>query len=169
MNAKSLRLLRIGAVVLGWIFFGGLLMNIFNYWAIYRAYSNLAGHQINLPTNFQIFRYLEVFIAGCGNTSLAFLIAAVIRMIEKRAPVRNEIARRLMIVCCLSYVARVLPLFYSEISAAISMSNSAKGLVWLSMCFSTTMTLLVPVLYATAVFVFYTHFTKMVSFESEVA
>jgi hypothetical protein len=56
---------------------------------------------------------LSSFFADLGNALFAFLIAAVVRMIEKRAPVKHAYARRLMITCCLAYVAEAAVRFFS--------------------------------------------------------
>jgi hypothetical protein len=92
-------------------------------------------------------------------------------MIEKEGPVGKESARRLMIVCCLSYVADALVIFCSfilKLSEGIQIFSASGWRSWIPYA-STAVSPLVPVLYAASIFVLYMHFTKMVTFESEVA
>jgi hypothetical protein len=101
----------------------------------------------------------------------AFLIAAVFHMIEKEAPVGLENARRLMIVCCLSYLADALVglcSFLLKLSEGLLIFGDSGWRSWIPYAY-TGVSPIVPVLYAAAIFALFTHFTKMVTFESEVA
>jgi hypothetical protein len=169
MNAKSLKLLRIGAMILGWLLFVGVSAGIWGHLSIYYQAQNDPNGFLGSVAQFNIVSALDSFFSGFGNALFAFLIAAVFRMIEKQAPIGNEHAKRLMIVCCLFYVADALVQFYSLILALTTTLQWAKGFDWLLPYSSTAIPVLVPILYAASIFVLYTHFTKMVMFESEVA
>jgi hypothetical protein len=169
MNAESLKLLRIGALVLGWLLVAGVLVGIWGHLAIYYQGQNDPTGFLRSVAQFDIVRALNSFFSGFGGAFFAFLIAAVFRMIEKQAPVGYENAKRLMIVCCLSYVADALVRFYSLILNLTTTLQLANGFEWLYRNSSTAITLLIHILYAASIFVLYTHFTKMVMFESEVA
>jgi hypothetical protein len=166
MNAKSLKLLRIGALVLGWLLVVGVLAGIWGRFVIYYQYED---HFLGSVAQFSIVSAFDSFFSTLGNALFAFLIAAVFRMIEKQAPVGNENAKRLMIVCCLSFVADALVRFYSSILTLTTGPRWAGGFDWLLPYSSIAIPVLVPILYAASIFVLYTHFTKMVMFESEVA
>ena len=176
MSAKLLKLSRIGALVLGWLLVIGVVGSVWGIWGQYDVFSK--GQQVpmwitGIVTEFKLAKALSSFFSNLGNASLAFLIAAVFRMIERRAPVGSESARRLMIVCCIAYVA-------DAIAQICSINSGAHALLqfeiyrrigmgfWFSFALG-AIPLLVPILYAAAVFVLYTHFTRMVTFESEVA
>jgi hypothetical protein len=169
MNTKSLKLLRIGAMALGWLLVAGVLAGIWGRLVIYCRGKNDPTAFLRSVVQFDIVNALNSFFSGFGDAFFAFLIAAVFCMIEKQAPVGNENAKRLMIVCCLSYVADALVRFYSLILNLTLTLQSAKGFEWLHQSSSTAITALIPILYSASIFVLYTHFTKMVMFESEVA
>jgi hypothetical protein len=176
MNTKLLKLSRIGALVLGWLLVIGILANVWGIWGNYNVY--LRAQQVptgisNIVTGFKLGNALGSFFSNLGNAFLAFLIAAVFRMIANQAPVGSENARRLMIVCCLSYVANVLVQICSFISIVHSLIQLGfyRGIgpgFWFPFALA-VIPAFVPLLYAATIFVLYTHFTKMVTFESEVA
>ena len=92
-------------------------------------------------------------------------------MIEKEAPVGKENAQRLMMVCCFSYVGEALVLFcfvILKLSEGMQIFTASGWRSWIPYA-SGAVTPLVPILYAASIFVLYTHFTKMATFESEVA
>jgi hypothetical protein len=171
MNHRSLKLLRICAVVFGWILLIGVWAGIWGRYSLYlRAQNNPEGFITDI-TQFDILSALSSFFSGFGSVFLAFLIAAVFRMIEKEAPIGKENAQRLMIVCCFSYVADALVLFCSfilKLSEGMRIFSVSGWRSWIPYV-STAVPPLVPVLYAASIFVLYTHFTKMATFESEVA
>ena len=174
MNANSLRLLRIGALVLGWLLIAGVLANIWGHLEIYCQGQRDPTGFLRSVAQFDIVSALNSFFSGFGSAFFAFLIAAVFRMVEKRAPVGSEYAKRLMIICCLNYGADALVRFYSLILGLPSKLPLAEGFEWLyllsySSLAIKTITVLIPMLYAASIFVLYTHFTKMVMFESEIA
>jgi hypothetical protein len=174
MNAKSLRLLRIGILVLGWLLIIGILGSVWSQFGVYyRMQNNPTGFFESMAAQFDFANALGSFFLSFGNAFFAFLIAAVFRMIEKQAPVGIKNASRLMIVCCLSYGAGALMRFCSFILglAAVLPSHFVRNFdlsYWFSHS-STLIPVIVPILYAASIFVLYMHFTKLVTFESEVA
>jgi len=170
MNAKSLRLLRIGTLILGWLLLAGVYAGVWGHLAIYyRGQNDPTGLLRNIQTQFDLASALSSFFSGFGNAFLAFLVAAVFRMIEEEGPVGRANSRALMIICCLSYLADAFVRFYSVVLNLPAL-RSVKGFGWLLPSYaSTAVAVLIPVLYAASIFVLYTHFTKMVTFESEVA
>ena len=161
MNNKSLKVLRIVALVIGWLLAVFLILDIVGILVAETMFMGSAAPQFNIG------KFLNHFFSRFGNIFLAFLIAAVVGMIEKQAPVGKEIASRLMIVCCLSYVTAALGQIYEAILALILISYWPK---WYHLgAYPSPIQLLIPILFAVSIFVFYTHFTKMVTFESEVA
>ena len=167
MNAKMLTLLRICALVLGWLLVVGIVANVWGHFVVYRQAQMvpMAFPQFNIATA------LGSFFSNFGNAFFAFLIAAVFRMIERQAPVGHENARRLMIVCCLSYVADALVrscAFAASFPGTLQSFGSFGWRFWIPYA-STAIPVLVPILFAASIFVLYTHFSKMVTFESEVA
>ena len=171
MNNKSLKLLRICAVVLGWILLIGEWAGILGRYNLYRRAQNNPEGFITAIAQFDILSALSSFFSGFGSVFFAFLIAAVFRMIEKEAPVGKENAQRLMIVCCFSYAAEAIVLFCAfilKLSEGVQIFSSSG---WRSLVpyASTAVSPLVPVIYAASIFVLYTHFTKLATFESEVA
>jgi hypothetical protein len=171
MNCKSLKLLRICASVMGWFLLAGVWAGIWGRYSLYRRAQNYPEGFMTAIAQFDILSALSSFFSGFGGVFFAFLVAAVFRMIEKEAPVGKENAQRLMIICCLSYVADALVLFCSsilKISEAAQAFSSAGWRSWIPYA-STAVSPLVPVLYAAAIFVLYAHFTRMATFESEVA
>jgi hypothetical protein len=170
MSTRSLKLLRICAVVLGWALLIGVWAGIWGRYSFYRSAQNNSGF-ITAIAQFDILSALSSFFSGFGGVFFAFLIAAVFRMIEKEAPVGKENAQRLMIVCCFSYVADALVLFCSfilKLSEGMRIFSTAGWRSWIPYA-ATAVSPLVPVLYAASIFVLYTHFTRMATFESEVA
>ncbi len=165
MKAKSLQLLRSCALVLGWLLFAVVLAGVYGRVAIYnRGLSDPTG-------SFNLASALESFFFGSGGAFFALLIAAVVRMIEKQAPVEHEYARRLMIVCCLAYAADALVRFYSLLLRASVLLHPGLPLnlwFWIPIV-SDAVPVLIIVFYAASIFVLYTQFAKMVMFESEVA
>ena len=171
MSHKSLKLLRICAVVLGWALLIGVWAGIWGRYSLYRSAQNNSEGFISGITQFDILSSLSSFFSGFGGVFFAFLIAAVFHMIEKEAPVGKENAQRLMIVCCFSYVADALVLFCSfilKLSEGMQIFSASGWRSWIPYA-ATAVSPLVPVLYAASIFVLYTHFTRMATFESEVA
>jgi hypothetical protein len=124
-----------------------------------------------MVAQFDLANSMSSFFSSFGNALFAFLIAAVLRMIEKQAPIGNEYAQRLMIACCLFYVAESaarLCSFIIHLPEALQVFAGFGLRFWLP-CFSKVIPSVIPLLYAASIYVLYTHFTKMVTFESEVA
>ncbi len=176
MNSKLLGLSRIGALVLGWLLVIGILGNVWGIWNqldVYRSAQQVPPAISSIVTEFKLGNALSSFFSNLGNAFLAFLIAAVFRMIAKEAPVGRENARRLMIVCCLSYAADALAQICSFVSNVqvlwqLEMYKRIGPGFWIPFAM-TVIPAFVPLLYAATIFVLYTHFTRMVTFESEVA
>jgi hypothetical protein len=171
MDNRSLKPLRICAVILGWILLIGEWAGIWGRCNLYRRVQNNPEGFITAIAQFDILSAVSSFFSGFGGVFFAFLIAAVFRMIEKEAPVGKENAQRLMIVCCFSYIAEALVLFYSfilKLSEGMQIVSASGWRSWIPYA-STAASPLVPVLYAASIFVLYTHFTKLATFESEVA
>jgi hypothetical protein len=174
MNAKPLKGLRIGILVLGWLLVAGVLAGIWSRFVFYYLLQNdSAGYFGGAATQFNLAASLNTFFSSLGNALLAFLVAAVFRMIERGTPEGNEYAGRLMIMCCLAYLADALTGLYSLIlklsGVFLFQDNGHSGLQFWLTCFSMAIPVLVRILYAASIFALYTHFTKMVTFESEVA
>jgi hypothetical protein len=171
MNSKSLRLLRICAVVLGWALLIGVGTGVWGRYSLYHRAQNFPEGFISDIAQFDILSALNSYFSGFGGAFLAFLIAAVLRMIEEEAPVGKENAQRLMVVCCFSYVADALVLLFSfilKLSEGMQIFSASGWRSWIPYA-STAVSPLLPVLYAASIFVLYTQFTKMATFESEVA
>lgn len=168
MNIKSLKLLRIGALILGWIILLTVLLRV-GQSVYYHMHTNPYGGAA-MP-QFGIVTTLFSFLSGLGNVFLAFLVAAVVRMIEKEAPVGVKNARRLMIVCCLSYLVDAIVRSGAFILALPDVMNFFHRPDWVSLFPYAYIGSLpfAPFLYAASIFVLFTHFSKMVTFESEVA
>jgi hypothetical protein len=176
MNAKLLQVLRIVMLVLGWLLIAGVLADIGSRFFLYRqGQTDVTGYLGSVAARFDLAGILVDFFSSLGNAFLAFLIAAVFHMIGRQAPVRAENAKRLMIVCCLSYLADTLTRVCSsavKLSSYWQLSAATKsvGHIWFWFGWASSLfPALVPILYAASIFVLYTHFTKMVTFESEVA
>ena len=165
MNIKSLKLLRIGALILGWILLITELLRVFRLSASLHIMANIDGGVTAIA-----FRISSIF-SGLGNVFLAFLVAAVLRMIEKEAPVRGKNARRLMIVCCLSFLADAIVRSCAFILSLPDIMYFFGRPDWVSSIPNAYIGLppFAPFLYAASIFVLFTHFSKMVTFESEVA
>ena len=164
MNIKSLKLLRIGALILGWILLITELWKVCLLIAYYHNFLNIDGGGIALASR------ISSFFFGLGNVFLAFLVAAVLRMIEKEAPVMGKNARRLMIVCCLSFLVDVIVRSYVFIMSLPDIMYSFFRPDWVySFPYFIGLPPFAPFLYAASIFVLFTHFSKMVTFESEVA
>ena len=167
MNIKSLKLLRIGALILGWIL---LITGLLGVYRLSANYHNVLG--FTTVTEFGIILTTR-FFSGLGNVFLAFLVAAVLRMIEKEAPVRVKNAQRLMIVCCLSFLVDAIVRSCAFILSLPDIMNlfDRPDWVWGSLLQNAYIGLppFASFLYAASIFVLFTHFSKMVTFESEVA
>lgn len=158
MNMKSIRLLRIGALVLGWILIFTLIL--------------VVCIRITTIAEFGYFSVLGYLFVDFGNIFLAFLVAAVFRMIEKKAPVGIKKARRLMIACCLSYLVDAIvrsSAFILAMPDIINLFHRTDDWVYLLQHAYIGIAPFAPFLYAASIFVLFTHFSKMVTFESEVA
>jgi hypothetical protein len=164
MNIKSLKLLRIGALILGWILLITELWKVCLLIAYYHNFLNIDGGGIALASR------ISSYFFGLGNVFLAFLVAAVLRMIEKESPVMEKNARRLMIVCCLSFLVDTI---VRSCTFILSLPDTIRILTlndWVSnLPYFIGFPPFAPFLYAASIFVLFTHFTKMVTFESEVA
>jgi hypothetical protein len=174
MNAKSLKSLRVGILILGWLLIISILGCVWRQISIsHLANDNPMGLLGSMTAQFDIANSLGAFFSSFGNAFFAFLIAAVFRMIEKQAPVGIENARRLMIICCLSYVAGALTRFCSfTLDLAGVLPSHSVGNFGLPYWFSypsLLISVIVPVLYAASIFILFMHFTKLMTFESEVA
>ncbi len=173
MNAKLLRLLRIGATAFGWLLVIGILAGSFNQLHIYLG---IKQGSLSITGGFprlQIVNALGQFLSSLGNAFFAFLIATVIRMIEQGVPVGIKKATRLMSVCCLSFTAEALVRVWSVVlilsgTIAFRPFENWSWRLWLTYA-SVLIPVLVPFLYAASVFVLYTHFARMGMFGSEVA
>ncbi len=171
MNIKTLKLLRIGTSVLGWLLVIGILANLLGQLDIYLRSQKIPMGFPGIPARFDIVSAFNAFFSSLGIAFFAFLIAAIISMVEKRAPVGIEMATRLMTVCCLSYLAEALARFWSfvlNLCEVLPIFANSGWRFWFPYA-STLISVLVPILYAGSIFVLYTHFTRMVTFESEVA
>ena len=172
MSKKSLKLLRIGALALGWVLLGTILLESSGrFYISLRTPADTGG----IVSTMAAFAYLRAhgcsLFSGLGSAFFAFLVAAVLRMIEKEAPVGTKNARRVMIACCLFYLAdgavRTLFLIMS-LSDIMNLLNRPNWVSLLPNAYIGT-PLFTSFLYAASIFVLFTHFTKMVTFESEVA
>jgi hypothetical protein len=169
MNKKSLQALQIIALVIGCLMVGSLVFDKITFIeTFYQGKSNPMGYAAAIVTEKDLPMLFIEFFLNFGHALLAFLIAAVIRMIVKQAPVGKETASRLMIVCCLSYTGTTGIYLYYQILATIKF-----GYYWHSLfmpaAYPVMFKTFLPVLFAATIFVLYNHFTKMVTFESEVA
>ena len=171
MNVNSLKLLRICAFIMGWALLVGISAQIWGWINFYREALDYSEGFVAAVAEFDDLKSISNFLFAFGSAFFAFLIASVFRMIEKEAPHGQAIAQSLMIVCCFSYVADALVRFGSLIrhfSEKMLVFNSPDLGSFLFSA-SSAVSPLVPVLYAASIFVLFTHFTKMVTFESEVA
>ncbi len=164
MNIKSLKLLRIGALILGWIL---LITELWRVCLLSASYHNFLNFDEGVTV---IAIRISSFFSGIGNVFLAFLVAAVLRMIEKEAPVGGKNARRLMIVCCLSFLVDAIVRAYAFILSLPDIRYFFDDPHWVSLVpYYFGLPPFAPFLYAASIFVLFTHFSKMVTFESEVA
>ncbi len=171
MNVRSLKSLRIGASILGWLIILGIASNIYGYVEIFRKGLSVSTVFPGMIGPFSLASALGSFFSSFGNAFFAFLIAAVFLMIERQVPVGNEHANRLMIVCCFSYLADAVARFCSfltSLSKDVPHLQSSDWRIWLPYA-STAIPVLIPVLFAASIFVLFTRFASMVVFESEVA
>jgi hypothetical protein len=171
MNARLLTGLRIGASILGWLFVIGISISLFGQFDLYLYSQRVTTGFPGIAARFDFISALNSFLSNIGSAFFAFLIAAVIPMIENHAPVGIEMATRVMAVCCLSYLADALVRLWSlilNLSVVLSASKDFGWRFWLPYA-SMVIPVLVPILYATAIYIFYSHFVRMVTFESEVA
>jgi hypothetical protein len=172
MKIKSLKLLRICVLVLGWLLIAGVLMGVLGQANRYnKAQNDMVGYMTIVAGEFKIGSALEWFFSGFGNAFLAFLIAAVLRMIERQAPVGIEYANRLMVVCCFSYLANALIQFHDLIKSFFATLKLTGGFYWwlLPTELALWVPAIAPILYTAAIYALYRYFTTMVEFESEVA
>lgn len=171
MKTKSLRLLRIGAVILGCLFAFGLLVSIGTSITLYHHSQNdpvgwfWEGH----AAQFSILHALSTFFSHLGHAFFAFLIAAVVRMIEKHAAIGYNYARSLMIVCCLAFLAEALVqscFFFIVLTGMSSLAPVSGSPIPRAASIDSFLS---PVLYAASIYILFTHFTRLLIFESEVA
>lgn len=170
MKTKSLKLLRICVLVLGWLLIAGVLMGVWSQANRYeQAQNDKTGYMAVVAGEFKIESAFEWFFSGFGNAFLAFLIAAVVQMIERQAPVGIEYANRLMLVCCFSYLANALIQFHGLIQGFLLTLND--GFYWRFLPTELVLSVpaIAPILYTAVIYALYRHFTAMVRFESEVA
>ena len=172
MKTKSLKLLRIGVLILAWFLISSVLVGIWSRVVGYgQAQNDLTGYMGVMAGEFNVENTFSSLFSGLGNAFFAFLIAAVVRMILKKAPVAIEYANRLMIVCCLFYLAGALIRFYDLIHGLLLTRRLVPGFVWGMLAPYPLLAIpaITPLLYAASIYVLYRHFTDMVQFESEVA
>ena len=171
MNIKSLKVLRICALIMGWLLLIGVLTGIWGRYSLYRRTPENTEGFVTAIAQFNILSNLSSFFSGFGSVFFAFLVAAVLRMIEKEAPIGKEKAQRLMIVCCLSYTADAIVRFCSFLPNLSAVVNFFSRSDWMSLLPYAYMGIspFAPLLYAASIYVLFTHFTNMVTFESEVA
>ncbi len=172
MSIKSLKLLRIGALVLGWML---LITILFESCGRIYIYLHTPVNTEGIVPTMAKFAYLRAhgcsFFSGLGSVFLAFLVAAVLRMIEKEAPIGMKNARRLMIVCCFFYLADAIVRSFFLVMSLPDITFLFNRPNWISLLPHAYIgpPPFAPLLYAASIFVLFTHFTKMVAFESEVA
>lgn len=159
MNNKPLRVLRKLALIFGWIM--SIVFFIAGMGTVLLPSKHLVEHAMNYNNMGEL---IKIIFGLLGGIFLAFLIASVVRMILKQVPIGKAVASRLMYACCLSYIAAALGESY-EIILYFKTFNYPLGIS----IFPIIIQLLIPLLYVTSIFIFYNHFTKMVTFESEVA
>jgi|WetSurMetagenome_2_1015567.scaffolds.fasta_scaffold91138_2 hypothetical protein len=172
MKTKSLKFLRVCVLILGWLLLIGILMEIWSQSIRYtQAQSDATGYMSVVAGEFKLGQAFESFFSGLGNVFFAFLIAAVVGMIEKQAAVHIKYADRLMLICCGSYLANALIQIYFWIGSFFLTMQLPGGyhLMFLPTEISLAVPSLVPVLYAASICILYKYFTHMVQFESEVA
>jgi hypothetical protein len=172
MNNKSLKFLRICVLILGCLLLFGVLMEILGQTIRYnQAQNDVTGTMAFMAGEFRLESAFESFFSGLGNVFFAFLIAAVVRMIEKQAAIHIEYANRLMLVCCGFYLANALIKIHFWIKSFFMMVKltGSYQLTFLPTEIALAVPTLVPVLYAASIYILYKYFTGMVQFESEVA
>jgi hypothetical protein len=172
MKTKSLKFLRICVLLLGCLLLFGILMEILSQTIRYnQAQNDVTGTMTVLAGEFKLESAFESFFSGLGNVFFAFLVAAVVRMIEKQAVVHIEYANRLMLVCCGSYLANALIQIHFWIGSLFLTVKLTGGyhFAFLPTEIALAVPSLVPVLYAASIYILYKYFTGMVQFESEVA
>jgi hypothetical protein len=172
MKSTSLKLLRICVLILGWLLLAGVLLSIWSQVNLYKqTQSDLTGYMSVIAGEFKLERAFESFFSGLGNAFFAFLIAAIVRMIERREPIGIEYANRLMLVCCGSYLINALLQFHYLIQSFFMTLKLVGRFYFLSVPTEIAMAIpaFAPILYAASICILYRHFTTMVQFESEVA
>lgn len=114
---------------------------------------------------------LPYLFSMIGNAFFAFLVGSVFRMLELGRPVQIELAGRLLLVCCFGYGAEAVVRSYFWIIQCQSLWHvmSFSPALYFAQCLTSFVGILVPLLYAAAVFVLFKHFSKMLAFEAEVA
>jgi hypothetical protein len=172
MKPTALKLLRICVLVLGWLLIVGVFLGIWSQANLYKqAQSDLTSSMALIAGEFKLERAFESFFSGLGNAFFAFLVAAIVRMIERREPIGIEYANRLMLICCGSYLMNALLQFHNLVQSFFATLKLVGRFHFLSIPTEIAMAVpaFVPILYAASICILYRHFTNMVKFESEVA
>jgi hypothetical protein len=174
MNPKLIPCLQKIFWIIGW---AALTLAVFG--IAIEVYQYFSPHEdptlhINLSKyDFNFLRSLKVLFSSIGQAFFAFLVSAVLGMIFHRAPVRTQQTERFLILTCIGFVGEGIigVISWVQLLYELFSHTSFSGIIgWLSMgtYLLNFVQSLSSFLYAATIYILYKHFSRMVTFESEV-
>jgi hypothetical protein len=119
---------------------------------------------------FHFLKQVRLLFSSVGQAFFAFLVSSIFKMIFHRAPARSQQTRAFLTLTCIGFAAEGLFGLITWIQIATYMlgqSNAWGPLSVISYLLSLFPSL-VSFIYAVTIYVLYEHFSKLVTFESEV-
>jgi len=155
---------------IGWAMLALVLINIGC--EVYRYFSyepGFLGEFFNKQPQFSLLTQLRVLCSGIANAFFAFLMSSVFAMIFQRTPPSAQ-AERFLILTCAGFVGEGLLTLYNWITGLshLQFGNESWQIMTVMAYVLSVFTPLMSFIFAMTIYVLYKHFTRLITFESEV-
>jgi hypothetical protein len=149
--------------IVGW---GLLLVIVFGLVATVKTLiaspdAELSNHSFKLVSG------LRMLFSGLAQAFFAFMMSSIFGMMFHGRPIHRERTDRFMILTCLGFVGEGVIGIISWVQLLITQLPHSDWLVETSYFFG-GLSSLAPFLYAVSIYLLYRHYSKLITFESEV-
>lgn len=129
----------------------------------------------DLPQPFELWHHLSQLFGGVPPVCIAFALAAIFAAWARRSPIPRDHVSRLVLVACGFYalegvlaVGQQLPMLGMTVRA-LGFQTPGLALTSVSALFVGLLAMVIPFVYAAAVYALHLHFARLLVFEEEVA
>lgn len=140
----------------------------------YQFFRPVSPTELSWPKEeFYFLKQVRILFSSLSQAFFAFLVSSVFDMIFHRKPVRSQQTQAFLVLTCIGFVgegAIGLISWFKSTFSVLPQFNVSSGVEILSFIsyFVGLIPNLISFVYAITVYVLFTHFSKLVTFESEV-